>query len=137
MITSPLFLGLKEDLSLNLSVEKVLSSFLKCHIRQSFLPYSSNVLVNFAWAILLTNGVNSRPLDNREISEPERFLLDKLMTFLRTNFPPDLALVREAVLISWCFSNCLQDSERFSVWWTESLFFSFLVKISGKLVPSR
>ena len=41
-----LFLGLKEDLGLNLSATKDRSSFLKCHISRSFLPYSSNSVSN-------------------------------------------------------------------------------------------
>ena len=39
-----LFLGLKEDLGLNLSATKDRSSFLKCHI--SRIPYSSNSVFN-------------------------------------------------------------------------------------------
>ena len=41
-IITSLFLGLKEDLSVNLSVTKDRSSFLKCHISWCFLPSSSD-----------------------------------------------------------------------------------------------
>ena len=86
MIAS-LFFGLKEDLGLNFSAAKVHSSFRKCHIRRSVLPYSSNSLFNFARSILLAEGTNFRPLDNKEISGGDRFLLDRLKTFLLTNLP--------------------------------------------------
>ena len=58
MMTS-LFLGLKEDLSLNLSAANDPSSFLKSHISCSFLLFSSNSVFNFARPILLAVGVNS------------------------------------------------------------------------------
>ena len=43
-LSESLFLGLKGDLGLNLSVQKVRSSFLKYHIRRDLLPCSSNSL---------------------------------------------------------------------------------------------
>ena len=61
MIAS-LFLGLKEDLGLHFSAVKLHPSFRKCHLRRSFLPYSSNSLFNFAWSVLLAEGTNFRPL---------------------------------------------------------------------------
>ena len=57
-----LFLGLKEDLDLNLSAVKVRSSYRKYHVRRSFLPYSSNF--NFTRSMLLAEGTSFRPLDN-------------------------------------------------------------------------
>ena len=77
MIAS-LFLGLKEDLGVNFSAVKVCSSIRKCHIRQSFLPYSSNSLFNFARSILLAESINFRPLDNKEISGGDRYLYHHL-----------------------------------------------------------
>ena len=41
-MTVSLFLGLNEDLGLNFSYENGFSSFLKCHIGRSSLPYSPN-----------------------------------------------------------------------------------------------
>ena len=89
-MVASLFLGLKEDLGLNFSAAKVRSSFRKCHIRRSFLPYSSNSIFNYARSILLAEGTNFRPLDNKEISGGDRFLLDRLKTFLLTNLPSNL-----------------------------------------------
>ena len=80
MMTS-LFLGLKEDLGLNLSAANDHSSFLKCHIGPSFLPCSCNSVYNFAWSILLAVGTNFNPLDSNEISEAERFLFERFTTF--------------------------------------------------------
>ena len=52
MMTS-FFLGLKEDLGLNLWAGNDLL-FLKCHINRSFLPYSSISVFNFLKSLLLT-----------------------------------------------------------------------------------
>ena len=93
-----LFLGLKEDLGLNLSATKDRSSFLKCHISRSFLPYSSNSVFNFARSILLAVGANFKPLDSNEISEAERFLLERFITFLLTNLPSNLTPISEVML---------------------------------------
>ena len=93
-----LFLGLNEDLGLNLSATKDHSSFLKCHINRSFLPYSSNSVFNFAGSILLAVGTNFKPLDSNEISEAERFLLERFITFLLTNLPSNLTPICEAML---------------------------------------
>ena len=57
-IIASLLLGLKEDLGLNLSVEKVRSSFLKCQTRRSLPPCYSNSLFNFVQSILLADGTN-------------------------------------------------------------------------------
>ena len=57
-IIASLLLGLKEDLGLNLSVEKVRSSFLKCQTRRSLPPYYSNSLFNIVRSILLVDGTN-------------------------------------------------------------------------------
>ena len=100
VMTSLLF-GLKEDLSLNLSVTKYRSSFLKCHISRSFLPYSSNSVFNFAWSILLAVGTNFKHLDSNGISEAERFLLERFITFLLTNLPSNLSPICETMLFSF------------------------------------
>ena len=97
MVTS-LFLGLKEDLGLNLSAANYRSLFLKCHISRSFLPYSSNSVFNFARSILLAIGTNFKPLDSNEISEAERFLLERFITFLLKNLPSNLTPTCEAML---------------------------------------
>ena len=52
------------------------------------------------------------------------------MTFLLTNFPSNLVLARESVLLSWWLSSCLPGSERSSVPSTILLFFSSLDKYS-------
>ena len=96
MMTS-LFLGLKQDLSLNLSVRKDGSLTLKCHRSHSFLPYSSNSAFNFPRSISLAFGLNFKPLDSNEISEAERFLLQRFITFLLTNLPSNLTPICEAV----------------------------------------
>ena len=88
-----LFLGLKEDLGLNLSAANDHSSFLKCDISCSFLPYFSNSVFNFARSILLAVGTNFRPLDSNEISEAGRFLLERFITFLLTNLYPLILLL--------------------------------------------
>ena len=93
-----LFLGLKENLGRNVSAAKDRSSFLKCHISRSFLPYSSNSVFNFARSILLALGKNFKPLDSNEISEGERFLLERFVTFLLTSLPSNLTPVCEAIL---------------------------------------
>ena len=80
MMTS-FVLGLKEDLGLNLSATKDRSSFLKCQISRSFLPYSSNLVFNFARFFLLAVGTNFKPLYSNEISEVERFLYERFFTF--------------------------------------------------------
>ena len=74
-----LFLGLKEDWGLDLSVQKVLSSFLNCHNRQSFRQHFSNSLFNIAQSTLLAEGTNFSTLDNREILDRDRFLLGFLV----------------------------------------------------------
>lgn len=79
-----LFLGLKEDLDADLSVETV------CLIKRNFLPYSSNSSLNFALSILLADGTNFRLLSCREFSERDKCLLDKLMRLLLTNLPCNL-----------------------------------------------
>ena len=78
------------DLGLNFSYGNGFSSFLKYHISRSFLPYSSNSVFNFTLSILLAVGTNFRPLDKREISASERFLLERLITLLLTNLPSNL-----------------------------------------------
>ena len=97
MITS-LFLGLKEDLGLNLSATKDGSSFLKCHITRIFLPYSSNSVFNFARSILLAVGTNFKPLGNNEISGATTFLLERFITFLLTNLFYKFTPICEAML---------------------------------------
>ena len=94
-----LFLELKEDLRLNLSAIKDYSAFLKCHKRRSFLPYSSNSVFNFARSILLAVGPNFKPLYSNEISDVERFLLERFITFLLTNLPSSLIPICEAKLL--------------------------------------
>ena len=93
-----LFLGIKEDLGLDLSAANNRSSFLKCHISRSFLPYFSNYLFNFARSILLAIGTNFKPLGSNEISEAERFVLEIFITFLLTNLPHNLTPICEAML---------------------------------------
>ena len=48
-----LFLGLKEDLGLNLSVAKDWPLFLKFRISSSFLPYSANSVFSFTGSTLV------------------------------------------------------------------------------------
>ena len=83
-ITGSLFLGLNIDLGLNFPYGNSFSSFLKCHISWSFLPYSSNSVFNLALSILLAVRTNFRPLDKTGISASERFLLERLITLLLT-----------------------------------------------------
>ena len=107
-MTVSLFLGLNVDLGLNFSYENGFSSFLKCHISRSFLPYSSNSVFNFALSILLAVGTNFRPLDKREISASERFLLERLITLLLTNLSSNLTPLYVAILLILplsCFSS--------------------------------
>ena len=85
-----LFLWLNEDLGLNFLAVNVRSSFRKCHIRRSFLPYYSNSVFNFAQTILFAEDTNFRPVDYKEISGGDRFLLDRLKTFLIKNLPSKL-----------------------------------------------
>ena len=80
-----MFLGLKVDSGLNVSWKNGLSSYIKCHINLSFLPYSSSFLFNFASSILFAVGTNLSPFDKREISGEERFLLEKFTKFSLTN----------------------------------------------------
>ena len=84
-VMTSLFIGLKEDLGLNLSARKDRSSFLKSHINRRFLPYSSKSIFNFTQSNLLAVGTNFKPLDSNEISEIERFLLERFVTFLLTD----------------------------------------------------
>ena len=74
-ITGSLFLGLNVDLDLNFGYGNGLSSFLKCHVSRSFLPYSCNSVFNFSLSIFLAVGTNFRLLDKRKILASERFLL--------------------------------------------------------------
>ena len=107
-MTVSLFLGLNVDLGLNFSYENGFSSFLKCHISRSFLPYSSNSDFVFALSILLDVRTNFRPLDNREISASERFLPEILITLLLTNSPsnlPPLHVPMLLILPLLCFSS--------------------------------
>ena len=92
-------LGLNVDLGLSFSYENGFSSFLKCHISWSFLPYSSNSVFNFALSILLAVGTNLRSLDKREISASERFLLERLITSLLKNLPSNLSPLHFAMLL--------------------------------------
>ena len=104
-----LFLGLNVDFGLNFSYENGFSSFLKCHRSRSFLPYSSNSIFNyFALSILLPVGTNFRPLDKKEISASERFLLERLIALLLTNLPSNLSPLYVALLLILplsCFSS--------------------------------
>ena len=90
-MTVSLLLGLNVDFGLNFSYRNGFLSFLKCHISRSFLPYSSNFVFNFALFVLLTVTTNVRPLDKREISASERFLLVRLITLLLTNLSSNLS----------------------------------------------
>ena len=92
-------LGLNVDLGLSFSYENGFSSFLKCHISWSFLPYFSNSVFNFALSILLAVGTNLRSLDKREISASERFLLERLITLLLTYLPSNLSPLYVAILL--------------------------------------
>ena len=83
-----LFVGSKEGLALNVEAANDLSSFLKCHTSRSFLLYSFNSAFDFAQSILLAVCTNFKPLDSNEISEAERFLLERFMTFLPSNLTP-------------------------------------------------
>ena len=98
MLPSFFFLGLKEDLSLNLSAASGRASFLKCHVSRSFLPYSSDSIFNFARSVLLAVGTNFKPLDNNETSEAERFPLERFIASLLTNLPFNLSPIYEAML---------------------------------------
>ena len=129
MMTS-LFLGLKEHLGLNLLAANDSSSFLKCHISCSFFPYSSNSVFNFARSILLAVGTNFKPLDSNEISEAERFLLEKFIAFLLTNFPFNLTPICEAMLFPFKTLPSFSQLWRFSVllnfsFFLSSVFFSY------------
>ena len=107
-MTVSLFLGLNIDLGLNFSHENDFLSFLKCHISRSFLPYSSNSVFNFGLSILLAVGTNFRPLEKREISASEGFLLERLITLLLTNLPSNLSPLYVAILLILplpCFSS--------------------------------
>ena len=97
MITS-LFRGLKEHLGQNLSAVKDCTSFLKCHIGHTFLPYSSNSVFNFPRFFLLAVSTNFKPLDSSETSEAERLLLEIFITFLFTSLSSKLSPVFEAML---------------------------------------
>ena len=104
-------LGLNVDLGLSFSYENGFSSFLKCHISWSFLPYSSNSVFNFALSILLDVGTNLRPLDKREISASERFLLERLITSLLTNLLSNLSPLYFAILLILTLSCFFQYQE--------------------------
>ena len=95
-IVTSLFLGLKESLVLNQSVTRDCSSFLKRHISLSFLPYSSISVFNFTWSILLAVGINFKLLF---ISEAERFLLERFITFLITNLHSNLNPICEKTML--------------------------------------
>ena len=83
MLTS-LFVGLKEDLGLNLSVTKGRSSFLKYHLNRRFLPDSFNSVFSF-WRFFFfffaAVGTNLKPLDTNDIPKSERFL-ERFITFV-------------------------------------------------------
>ena len=96
-----LFFGLKEDLGLNLSAENDHSLFLKCHISCSFPLYSSNSVFSFTQSNLLAVGTNFKPLDSNKMSEAQRFLLERFITFLLTNLPSNLTPICEAMLFSF------------------------------------
>ena len=107
-MTVSLSLELNIDFDLNFSYENGFSSFVKCHISRSFLPYSSNSDFNFALSILLAARTNFRPLDNREILASKRFLPEILITLLLTNLPSNLSPLHVAILLILslsCFSS--------------------------------
>ena len=107
-ITVSLFLALNIDLGLNFSYGNSFSSFLKCHISRSFLPYSSNSVFKFARPILLAVGTNFRPFDKRQISSSERVLLERLIALLLTNLPSNLSPLYVGILLILplsCFSS--------------------------------
>ena len=118
-----LFLRLKEDLGLSLSAIKDYSSFLKCHISHSFLPYSSNSVFNFTQSILVALDTNFKPFDSNETSGVERFLLERFYTFLLTKMSYNLTPICEAVLSPFKVLLSFSQLERFSV----LLHFSFLL----------
>ena len=101
-ITVLLFLGLNLDFGLILGLifshGNGFSLFLKCHISQSFLLYSSNSLFNFGLSVLLAVGTNFRPLDKRQISASERFYFKRLITLLLTNSSSNLPTLNVAIL---------------------------------------
>ena len=93
-----LFLGLKEDLGLNLSVAKDWPLFLKFRISSSFLPYSANSVFSFTESTFWTAGTNLKPLDNNETSEAERYLIERFTTLLLTKLPSNFTPFCEAIL---------------------------------------
>ena len=100
-ITVSLSLILNVNLGLNFSYQIGFSAFLKYHISQSFHPYSSNSVLNFALSILLTARTNLRPLDKREISATERFLLKRLIALLPTDLPSNFSPLCVATFLSY------------------------------------
>ena len=105
--TVSLFFGLNVDLGLNFSYGNGFSSYLKCHVNRSFLPYTSNSVFNFALSVLLAAGANFRPLDKMEILASGRFLLERLITLLLTSLPSNLSPLYIAILLILpllCFS---------------------------------
>ena len=123
MMTS-LFLALKEDLGLNLSAANYRSSFLKCSISPSFLPYPCNSVINFARSILLAVGTKSKPLDSNEILEAERFLLKRFTTFLLTRVPSNITPICEAMLFPFKTLPSFSQLPRSSVLLNFSFFLS-------------
>ena len=63
------------------------SSFRKCHKRRSFLPkHSSSSLIGATFTFVGV-GINFKTLDDKETSNLDKILVDKLMTFGITNLP--------------------------------------------------
>ena len=114
-LMTSLFLGLKEDLGLNRSSANDRSSFLKCHKICNFLLFSPNSLFNFARSILLAVGANLKPLDSNEISEVERLLLQRFITFLLRNLPSNLTPNCGAMLLPLKTLPSFSQLYRFSV----------------------
>ena len=87
---------------------QVVSSFLRCHIRRSFLQYSFNSIFNFTLSALLTVRTNFRPLNKRQISDSEICFLERLIALLLTNLPSNLSALYVAILLILplsCFSS--------------------------------
>ena len=76
--------------------DSVFIPWIKRRLRSKFLSCKSSLIIskvplfNFARSILLAEGTNFRPLDNKEISGEYRFLLDRLKEFLLANLPSNL-----------------------------------------------
>ena len=97
-MTTSLYLGLKEDLGLNLSAAN------DHHLQSATVAVISFhillILFSISQSILLAVGTNFKPLDSNEISEGERFLLERFINIFTNKFTILLLSVKLCYFLS-------------------------------------